>query len=157
MNGVFLGRGRIDTSKNIIQLRVEKENRDFVEWLADEFSNIGGKVVNAGDKVEFRTGRFDWVETWHDRWYYVNKKVIPANLSLSPLMAGVWFHERGSVNETHGRLKLNVNGMRDSVPNARKILKKAGFETFISFGHIEMREGVTKEFLGWRTDITKLF
>lgn len=147
LNAVLLCRGRIDTSKNIIQLRTKDEK--FAEWLADEFSNIGGRVVNIGDKVEFRTGRHDWVERWHDRWYYINIKIIPPKLSLSPLMGWVWFYERGSVHDVHGRVKLDMKGMRHSVPNARSMLKRAGFESFENYKNVEMTEGVGERFLEW--------
>jgi hypothetical protein len=155
MNGVMLGKGRIDVSKNIIQLRTNEGK--FVHWLADEFSSVGGRVVETGEKVEFRTGRYSWVEKWHDRWYYRNKKVVPRGLSLSPLMAGVWFYQRGSVHETHGRVKFDMNGMRASARNAQEILESAGFETFESFGHIEMAEGIGKRFLEWIERPPQLF
>lgn len=147
MNGVLLGRGRINTHYNRIELRTE--DGVFARWLADEFSNIGGRVVEARDKVEFRTGKFDWVEKWHDRWYYRNKKIIPRLMSLSPLMAGVWYHERGSVHRTHGRVKIDLSGMRDSAHNAQEMLEKAGFETFENFGHVEMAQGVGERFREW--------
>jgi hypothetical protein len=155
MNGVLLGHGRVHTAKNLI--KTKSEDREFIEWLADEFSNIGGRVIRIKDEFEFRTGRFDWVEKWHDRWYYRNKKIIPRILPLSPVMAGVWYHERGSVHDTYGRVKINMHGMEYSRHNAQEALSIAGFETFESFGHIEMAEDVGSRFLEWKQDLPQLF
>jgi hypothetical protein len=72
-------------------------------------------------------------------------------------MAGVWYHERGSVHDTYGRVKINMHGMEDSRHNAQEALNIAGFETFESFGHIEMPEDVGSRFLEWKQDLPQLF
>lgn len=147
MNGVLLGKGRIDKSKGIICRRTQ--NKEYAEWLEKEFSNIESRVVKIKDKMEFRTGVYDWVLDWRDRWYYKNVKVIPKTLSLSPEMAGVWFYDRGSINETHGRLTLDMEGMEKSCENGVDLLDHSGFDSFESFDTIQMIESETERFLEW--------
>ena len=115
MNGVLLGTGHINKQYNRIELktkynRIELKTNDeeYAEWLAEEFSNIDGRVVNRGEKVEFRTGRYSWVEKWRKRWYYRNLKIVPPNMKLTPEMAGLWYYARGSVHPRYGRLSLNM-------------------------------------------------
>jgi hypothetical protein len=75
-------------------------------------------------------------------------KIVPVHLSLTPEMAGVWYHDRGST-ESHGRLKISLDGMEYSMKNARDLLDRSGFDTFKSSGDIYMQERERREFLDW--------
>jgi len=149
MNGVLLGRGTIDKNRSVIRRRWHGDGgEEYLRGLSEEFSNVGGRVVKIKNGLEFRTGRFDWVQKWYKVWYYKERKVIPPKLSLSPEMAGLWHYERGSV-DSYDRVVLDMDRMERSIINGRKALKRAGYKTFESFKRIGMIKRVSEEFLEW--------
>jgi len=147
MNGVLLGNGHID--KYHRRFMVLSSDEKYIRWLAEEFSNIGGRMVNHEDRYKFQTGKYDWVKKWRGRWYYLNRKVIPQNISLTPEMAGLWYYTRGSTHDRYGRVTLDMTGMEDSMKNALSLLDAAGYDAFESFNTIQMIESVSNDFLEW--------
>lgn len=147
LNGLLLGKGQVNGARNVIRSRaIEKQ---YASWLANVFSSIGGRCIQDGnDMWAFETGRMDWVSNWRKRWYYKNKKVIPAKLSLSPEMAGVWYHDKGS-QESHSRIKFNFQSMYDSLHNGKELLERAEFSPYESQGSLWLSEWESDEFLDW--------
>lgn len=146
LNGLLLGKGLIDKKRN--ELVVRNISEEYADWLVGELDEVGAIKISSGDSYKVVVSGGEWLSGWRDRWYKNNMVCIPERFLLTEDMAGVWYHDKGSVDGA-GRVRFNMNGMRHVVDDAVRLLEDSGFISFSMRGDIYIVADDSTEFLSW--------
>jgi len=114
--GTLLGDGGLRCAKGRLNALLEINHalayKEYVDWKYRHLANLVGtppKTVKGNGKrmaYRFTTLSLPEITVYHRKFYQENKKIIPKDLSLSPLALAVWFMDDG--NKTHNALYLNT-------------------------------------------------
>lgn len=142
--GTMLGDGSLEdrkTANSRLQIRHSLKQRDYVDWLYNEFQNL---VLSKPRQIEnayfFRTRSLPLFTQWRQKFYKGGTKIIPQDISLSPLSLAIWFMDDGYFDKkaayfcTHCFDKQNLHHLQ-------KLLRKYGLESspIIDRDHYKIR------------------
>lgn len=122
IQGSLLGDGYLELHGNGCRLCLQQEstNKAYLLWshqfLAKRgYCNVEKPIIQSriGNKGKLRyvlrikTWTFSSLNYLHEEFYLNNKKIIPLNLKLTPLMLAIWIKDDGS--RSGKALKLSTN------------------------------------------------
>lgn len=136
--GLVLGDGYISQTENSESLLgVSMMNRQFLDWLDSELSNLStgvqldktsgvsaenarksgfrpnAKDENYHDIFRVRTRRLPFFTEQKRRWYKNGSKRYPTDLTLTPLSAKIWYCGDGGVNITNNTSEIRCRNEQD--------------------------------------------
>ena len=113
LEGLMLGDGHLEMHKDGVtpSLKITRSLADleYQKWLADVFSNFisvnGMREGNYFDErtqkeyhsIRLATRTSNAFEEAYKRWYPHGTKVVPVDLTLSPVIVAVWLADDGSI------------------------------------------------------------
>ena len=124
LTGSLLGDGCLfkhkPTHKPYFAVQRQKLDEEYNRWEVDMLGEFVCKAYDgvSYDKrtekhyewVKLRTHRTDVFESFYVAWYPQGKKIVPADLELSPLSLAVWFADDGYVRDIeNGRLQIKLS------------------------------------------------
>lgn len=148
LTGLMLGDGCLELHKNgkNASLRITRQKTDekYIYYHGNLFANFNVKI-NSYDYFDKRTNKTysritlttkvnPTFTEWHKKWYPFNKKIVPNELILTPLVLSTWFADDGCVIIKPGRyaLKLSTHGFLKKevmfLKNQLKIKLKLNFK-----------------------------
>lgn len=114
-------------TRSLKDLEYLKYQFDIYEPLCKQGITIHSKCIEGYDKIyglcRFRTRGLDLFYPYKQKWYVSGKKIVPRDISLTPLVLAIWFCDDGylslkkdrSGNPTSAlRLKLATHGFTKS-------------------------------------------
>lgn len=146
--GTILGDGSLEnrgTANSRLQIRHSIKQQLYVDWLYNEFSNF---VLTAprqlGEAYFFRTRSLPLFTKWRTYFYINGKKIVPKNISLTPLGLAIWFMDDGYFDKkavyfcTHSFLNESLNHLQT-------VLREFRFENslILDRGHYKIRIAVS--------------
>lgn len=155
--GSLLGDAYI-TKRGQIQFEQSKDQQEYLVWKHQELSPISYRnisIVKRFDKrfsktyTSYRFWTRQYFISWRKKFYADNKKIIPKDIQLTPLVLAVWYMDDGCLSDnkciiaTDGfskedivflqKLLLEEIGIKTSVKNGSKLLiRKESFNIFFS-------------------------
>ncbi len=155
--GSLLGDAYI-TARGQIQFEQSGNQAEYLYWKHKELSSISYKnisIVKRFDKrfsktyTSYRFWTRQYFLSWRERFYANDKKIIPKDILLTPLVLAVWYMDDGCFSDhkciisTDGfsqkdiaflqELLLGTFHLKTSVKNGSKLLiKRESWEVFFS-------------------------
>ena len=155
--GSLLGDAYI-TKRGQIQLEQSENQKEYLLWKHQELGSISYKnisMVKRFDKrfsketCSYRFWTRQYFKSWREKFYNSNKKCVPRDIQLTPLMVAVWYMDDGCFSDhkciisTDGfsqedilflqKLLLDTFGIKSSIKNESKLLiRKEGFYILFS-------------------------
>lgn len=133
--GSMLGDGSIEMGKLAHHARLyigrQAKDKEYLEWQASIFSNICNddpvghssffdkRTQKTYLRTFFRTRNCPVITEYWKKWYPKGKKIVPRDLTLTPLILLIWFLDDGhchfdcSKNCSTMRLDLNTMGFSE--------------------------------------------
>ena len=132
MLGTMLGDGFLEnrgTANSRLQIRHSLKQQEYVDWFYKEFSSF---VLSAprkiGDAYFFRTKSLPLFSKWRKRFYKNGKKIVPKDISLSPLSLAIWFMDDGYCDKKAAYFCTHSFQTQD-LHHLQKILLRYGLES----------------------------
>jgi len=122
LDGHMLGDGNIEKPRldgsPAARMNIKQKEGEFAKWVASFFPRCGLKIreIHRYDKRNGNTYHAWSGRTLHhpdfrkqyDRWYPDGKKVIPADVRLTPLSVLVWYLGDGSLDDGSGYPRIGL-------------------------------------------------
>ncbi len=150
----MIGDGSLEdrkTANSRLQIRHSLKQRDYVDWLYAELQNfVLSKPRQIGDAYFFRTKSLSLFTQWRQKFYKLGKKIIPRDISLSPLSLAIWFMDDGYFDKKAAYFCTHCfEG--ESLNRLQQLLRGFGLENgpILDRGHykIRLRVGSTPIFI----------
>jgi len=121
--GSLLGDGHLSLDSKYPRLKIDRQALDkpYLDWEYNIFKNLCLSSVKEFDRydkrynkyygqVSFRTRAVPAFLDFYNKWYPNNKRTVPFDLELSPLILAVWFADDGSIrNESRNNLSIKFS------------------------------------------------
>jgi len=123
LNGHLLGDGHIErtrTKNARFSISRKSTDKDYLLWSVKHFENfIYSSGVKERDRynkdtqrtqhcIELRTKASPIFTEYHNQWYNNHKKIIPPDLTLTPLTLAVWFCDDGTLRYHSRNISLTL-------------------------------------------------
>jgi hypothetical protein len=127
--GGMLGDSGMEFSKasKYPRMKIDRQFRDkkYLEWQFSIFKNLctetafkeieryDARYDKINKQVSFRTRAIPAFKSYYEKWYPNKKKIVPLDLTLTPLICAVWFADDGCVMHTGKKsltLKIATDG-----------------------------------------------
>lgn len=133
INGFLLGDGCIFAGKHALHNRLivirSQKDIEYLKWQYEEFRNFYNSPPNSYKQFDKRTNKYYYYcnlstrsslafDYLREKWYINNKKVVPKDLILTPLIIAIWFCDDGSCRFDK---KGNIRGLKFSTDGFDKI------------------------------------
>ncbi len=155
--GSLLGDAYI-TKRGQIQFEQSSNQKEYLFWKHQELGSISYKNVSKVERFDKRFSqtytsyRFwtrQYFSSWREKFYFDNKKIIPKDIQLTPLVLAIWYMDDGCFSDhkciiaTDGFSREDILFLQKrledefdikcSFKNDSKLLiKKKSIETFFS-------------------------
>lgn len=114
IDGLLLGDGSLDKRAKNARYRHSCKHKEYIEHVIKELSKFGVITETIYDKDNgYGTGRVyqcyskvtDELTVHYNRWYKDKKKIVPADLELTPLVLLHWYIGDGGLDVAKGYLR----------------------------------------------------
>ena len=155
--GSLLGDAYI-TKRGQIQFEQSVDQKEYLIWKHQKLRSISYKNISIVKRFDRRfsktyTSYRFWTRqyflSWRKKFYINNKKIVPKDIQLTPLVLAIWYMDDGCFSDhkciiaTDGfskediaflqKLLLETIGIKTSVKNESKLLiRKESFDIFFS-------------------------
>jgi len=155
LDGLLVGDAHIPRTQRLLYFGQCQENREYVEYVADQLGIPEERIQDRTRLPDKRTGkvyRCSELRTLshpvfahlRERWYRDGKKVVPKDLGMSPEFVLHWFLCDGacSVNRGSGHMMLCTDSFeRHEVESLQVMLQSVGIESsLMSSRRIRVRQ-----------------
>jgi hypothetical protein len=171
ITGLYMGDGTLDDrdSRNHPSIIVRVSNEEFVEWVGQQLEPFATtRFVYSGEEVAERQkkdGTFKGtVEGYSDRyevrvtshpdldrfrkWVGPEGKRFPEDLTLTPLIAKMWYCCDGHLDES-GIARMGCYTEIEREEYLRSLFEEHGIEPSIYWNSIYLRRAGTEHFFDW--------
>lgn len=156
--GCLLGDGTMRIKTNaLLEINHCLEQRVLVDWVYTQLQQFVGTMPKArkgnGKRIAYRftTRSLPVFTTFYQQFFFNKKKIIPADLTLSPLTLAVWFMDDGNKSRSSVYLNTQQFSLEEQALLQRLLREQWGIETTLnkdkSYWRIRIRVNSIEKFV----------